>query len=145
MKTLYLKQSNWHPMVCLNFLTLAMALALILSAPLQAVSGERDTFEGTLRGASCTHYKQDCYDDDAHIAIENDFVLVLADDLHYFMPNLSRALKARYANKVVRVSGDVDKKNHSIWVDTLELKKGNEYQPVWSWKEQQELYKGGGG
>jgi hypothetical protein len=39
----------------------------------------------------------------------------------------------------------VDKKNHHIWVDTLELKKGNTYQPIWSWKEQQELYKGGGG
>jgi uncharacterized protein YjbK len=61
------------------------------------------------------------------------------------MPNLDRALKARYANKAVRVSGDVDKKNHYIWVDKLELKKRNTYQPIWSLEEQQELYKGGGG
>ena len=145
MKTLYLKQSSLNPMAYLTFFTLAMALVLTLPARSQAAAGERVTFEGTLRGANCTHYKQDCYDDDAHIAIENDFVLVLRDDLHYFLPNLNRALKARYANKAVRVSGDLDEKNHYIWVDILELKKGNIYQPIWSWKEQQEMYKGGGG
>jgi hypothetical protein len=61
------------------------------------------------------------------------------------MPNLSRALKARYANKTIRVSGDMDPKNHYIWVDTVELKKRNTYQSIWTLKEQQELYPGGGG
>jgi hypothetical protein len=32
-----------------------------------------------------------------------------------------------------------------IRVDTLKLKKKNKYQPIKSWKEQQELYEGGGG
>jgi hypothetical protein len=132
-------------MASFTFFILALAIFFSLTAPLKAAAGERVTFEGTLRGASCTHYKLDCADDDAHIAIENDFVLVLSDDMHYFMPNLSRALKARYANKTIRVSGDVDQKNHYIWVDTVELKKRNTYQSIWTWKEQQELYQGGGG
>jgi hypothetical protein len=145
MKTLVRKRSNLFPVASLTFYIPALALFFALTAPLGVAAGERITFEGTLRGASCTHYKLDCPDDDAHIALENDFVLVLPDGIHYFMPNLSRALKARYTNKAVRVSGDVDRKNHYIWVDTVELKKRNTYQSVWSRKEQQELYKGGGG
>ncbi|MGD2186427.1 MAG: hypothetical protein PVI71_09880 [Desulfobacterales bacterium] len=31
----------------------------------------------------------------------------------------------------VRISGD--RENHEIWVDSLEVKKGQEYKLVWSW------------
>jgi hypothetical protein len=145
MKTLVRKRPNLFPMASFTFFILVLAFFFALTDPLGVAAGERVTFEGTLRGANCTHYKLDCLDDESHIAIENDFILILPDDTHYFMPNLSRALKARYANKAVRVRGEVNIKNHYIWVDILELKKRNTYQPIWSWKEQQELYKGGGG
>jgi hypothetical protein len=131
-------------MASLNFFRLVLISFFLLTVSIKVNAGDPATFKGTIRGAACTHYKQDCLDDDPHIAIENDFVLVQGD-VHYFMPNLSRALKARYANKAVRISGNVDRKNHYIWVDKVEIEKGNKYQPVWNWKEQQELYKGGGG
>ena len=145
MKTLARKRSNLFRMAGLNLFVPVMILLFPLSITINAGAGESVSYEGTIKGAACTHYKLDCSDNDTHITIENDFVLVMPGDMHYFMPNLNRALKARYANKAVRVSGDMDKMNHYIWVETLELKKGNKYQPIWSRQEQQELYKGGGG
>jgi hypothetical protein len=108
-----------------------------------ASAGQSVSLEGSLKGASCVHFKMDCPDDEAHIAMEHDFVLFLPDGKHYFLPNLSRATKARFANQPVRVSGELEE--HSIWVDTLEVKKDGKLTTVWSWKQQLEKYKGGGG
>jgi hypothetical protein len=109
-----------------------------------AYAGERIMIEGSLKGANCVHYKLECLDDDAHIAMEHDFVLFLPSGKHYFLTNLSRATKARYAGQEVRITGEMDE--HSIWVNKLEVKRmDGTYKTVWSWKRQQELYKGAGG
>ena len=126
-----------------TYLIPALIFLFLLIIPATVIAGERVSYEGTLQGASCVHFKKKCPEDDAHIAIEHDFVLLLPNGKHYFLPNLNRAIKARYVAKPVRISGDLQ--DHSIWVDRLDVKKGNKYTSVWSWKEQQELYKGGGG
>jgi hypothetical protein len=118
-------------------------LVVMLIIPAVASAGKDVTYEGTLRGANCVHFKQDCPDDEMHIAMEHDFVLLLPNGDHYFLTNLGRVTKARYANKEVRISGEIE--NHEIWVDKVEVKESGKYRKVWSWKEQQELYKGGGG
>ena len=82
-------------------------------------------------------------EDDAHIALEHDFVLLLPNGNHYFLPNLNRAIKARYVAKPVRISGKIE--DHEIWVDRLAVKKGAKYDTVWSWERQQELYQENGG
>ena len=51
-------------------------LAMALSAT-QVSAAEKVQLEGTIRGARCTHYKVKCYNDDNHIALEPDFVLVM--------------------------------------------------------------------
>ena len=114
-----------------------------LIIPATIFAGQRVSYEGTLQGASCVHYQKKCPEDDAHIAIEHDFVLLLPNGKHYFLSNLNRAIKARYVAKPVQISGDLQ--DHSIWVDRLDVKKGTKYTNVWSWEKQQELYKGGGG
>jgi hypothetical protein len=121
----------------------AMILLLSLTATLSVAAGERVTFEGTVRGANCTHYNLECPDDEMHIAMENDFVLVVADGKHYFLPNLSRMIKARHANREVRISGE--REDHEIWVETFEVKIGQSYKRVWSWEEQKKLYESAGG
>ena len=126
-----------------TYLIPALIFLFLLIIPATVIAGERVSYEGTLQGASCVHFKKKCPEDDAHIAIEHDFVLLLPNGKHYFLPNLNRAIKARYVAKPVQISGDLQ--DHSIWVDRLDVKKGNKYTSVWSWKEQQELYKGGGG
>jgi hypothetical protein len=65
------------------------------------------------------------------------------NEIIFFLPNLNRAIKARYVTKSVRIQGK--KEGHGIWVDRLDVKKNAKYQNVWSWKEQQEMYKSGGG
>jgi hypothetical protein len=124
-------------------LAFLISLIAVAIAAYPALAGQPATKEGVLKGASCVHYKQDCPDDEAHIAMEHDFVLLLADGKHYFLPNLSRTTKARYVNRDVRVSGDLEE--HSIWVDKLEVKTDGKLKTVWSWQQQQEKYKGGGG
>lgn len=125
------------------FFISAVIFIFSLLLPATVIAGDRVSYEGTLQGASCVHFKKKCPEDDAHIAIEHDFVLLLPNGKHYFLPNLNRAIKARYVAKPVQISGDLE--NHEIWVDRLDVKKGNKYISVWSWEEQQELYKGGGG
>jgi hypothetical protein len=137
------KRSNLLAMAGYHVLAIALALSLSLIVPKPAKAGQFGTYEGTIQGASCVHYKKKCPGTEAHIAIENDFVLLLPNGEHYFLPNLNRAIKARYVAKPVRISGEVE--DHGIWVNRLEVRKGNKYRGVWSWKEQQELYKGGGG
>lgn len=122
---------------------LAFLLTVMLIIPASATAGKDVVYEGTMQGASCVHYKLECPEDEAHIAIEHDFVLLRPDGEHYFLTNLSRITKARYATRSVRVSGEI--KDHEIWVDKLEVKEGDQYRQVWSWKQQQEMYKGGGG
>ena len=45
----------------------------------RADAGERVQLEGIIKGAGCTHFKVECKNDDNHIALENDFVLVMPD------------------------------------------------------------------
>jgi hypothetical protein len=143
MKKIIKKQVNLNPMAGYQFLSLVLIFILSLIIPSFVIAAERVTYEGTLQGASCVHYKKKCPEEDAHIALEHDFVLLLPDGEHYFLPNLNRAIKARYVGKPVRISGELE--NHEIWVDSLDVKKGNAYGNVWSWEKQQEIYKGGGG
>jgi hypothetical protein len=120
---------------------LILIFSLIIPASIRAE--ERVSYEGTLQGASCVHYKAKCPEDEAHIAIEHDFVLLLPSGEHHFLPNLNRAIKARHVGKPIRISGTIE--DHYIWVDRLVVKMGTTYTNAWSWKKQQELYKGGGG
>ena len=136
-------QSNINVITVYTFLIPSVIFFFALILPATAIAGERVSYEGTLQGASCVHYKKKCPENDAHIAIEHDFVLLLSNGKHYFLPNLNRAIKARYVAKPVQISGELE--NHEIWVDRLDVKKGNKYKSVWSWEEQQQLYKGGGG
>ncbi len=120
------------------FIAVVTVLLAFNSAPKAIAAGKAITLEGTFQGASCTHYKEKCYADDAHVALEHDFVLVLPNGKHYFLPNLRRGIKARHAGQTVRVRGELD--DHAIWVEKLSVKRGNTYQSVWDLKEQKKLY-----
>ena len=129
----------------LRALSISLVLLLTLMIPAAVLASKDIIVEGVIQGANCVHNKTSCPEDriDAHIALEHDFLLVSPDGEHYFLPNLNRAIKARYVTKSVRIQGK--KEGHGIWVDRLDVKKNSKYQNVWSWEEQQEMYKGGGG
>ena len=121
---------------CLAVLLFMMALSASLAS-----AGEKVKLEGEIRGAKCTHYQVECYNDDNHIALEPDFVFVLPEGTYYFMPNLSRSVKARHAYKTVRIHGELT--GQELWVDKLvdmDKKKGSRSKTTWDWSAQDEFW-----
>jgi len=125
-----------------QLLWLAILLFTISAIPAgQVIAGEKVQLEGEIRGAKCTHFQVECYNDDNHIALEPDFVLVMPDGSYYFMPNLNRGVKARHAYKNVRVHGELTQQE--LWVDKLvdlDQKKGNRAKTTWDWSAQDEFW-----
>ena len=118
-----------------KILVLAVAMALIVPAAAIAKTDVR-TFQGTIEGALCVLDGKKCPPDDldAHLLIENNFVLLVSDGKYYYLPNLGRTIKARYADKDVQITGKA--KGESIIVDKLEVKEGGKYKLVWSIEKQ---------
>ena len=108
---------------------------LIIAMPATRVSaGEKVQLVGTIKGAGCTHYQVECFNDDNHIALEGDFVLVMPNGEYYFMPNVYRSVKARHAYRNVRVHGEL--RRQEVWVDKLvdlNRKKGGRAKTTWDW------------
>ena len=116
------------------FFTMAL-FAIMVSA------GEKVELEGIIQGAKCTHYEVECFNDDNHIALEPDFVLVIPSGEYYFMPNLNRSVKARHAYKNVRVHGELTRQE--LWVDKLvdiDKKKGGRAKTTWDWTAPEDFW-----
>lgn len=112
-----------------------ITIALILPGAANAKSHVK-TIKGTIEGALCAIEGEVCPPEDlgVHLITEVNFVLRVSADKYYYLPNLNRTIKARYAGKNVRITGKV--KGESIIVDTLESKEGGKYKLIWS-KEKQ--------
>ena len=116
------------------------ALIIALAAG-QVSAGERVQLEGVIKGAGCTHFQVECKTDDNHMALEADFVLVMPDGEYYFMPNITRAIKARHAYKNVRIHGELRKQE--LWVDRLvdvDKKKGARSKTTWDWSARDDFW-----
>ena len=125
------------PVIWLAIFFFTMALSATLVS-----AGEKVELEGIIQGAKCTHYQTECFNDDNHIALEPDFVLVIPSGEYYFMPNLNRSVKARHAYKNVRVHGEL--RIQELWVDRLvdiDEKKGGRAKTTWDWSAPEEFWK----
>ena len=120
--------------LAIYFLTMALSATLVSA-------GEKVELEGIIQGAKCTHYQVECFNDDNHIALEPDFVLVIPSGEYYFMPNLNRSVKARHAYKNVRVHGEL--RRQELWVDRMvdiDKKKGGRAKTTWDWSAQEDFW-----
>jgi len=120
---------------------LAVFFLMMAMSATQVSAGEKVQLEGKIQGAKCTHYQVECFNDDNHIALEPDFVLVMPNGEYYFMPNLNRSVKARHAYKNVRVHGELTRQE--LWVDKmvdLDQKKGSRAKTTWDWTAQDEFW-----
>jgi hypothetical protein len=116
------------------FLTMALSATLVSA-------GEKVELEGVIQGAKCTHYQVECFNDDNHIALEPDFVLVIPSGEYYFLPNLNRSVKARHAYKNVRVHGEL--RRQELWVDRMvdiDKKKGGRAKTTWDWSAREDFW-----
>ena len=119
---------------------LKLLLAALVSLPLSALA---ETIEGKINGLNCALTGFVCPIDkrDPVAALEADFVLQKPDGEYYLIPNVDRAVKARYFLEEVRVTGQVDSRYKAITADTLEIKQDGAYKTVWSQQAQEELRK----
>jgi hypothetical protein len=122
-----------------HFLIIALSVSMSLMVPTMGMAEELVTYEGTIQGLNCVHYKQKCPEEDLdmYISLEHDFVLLLPDGRHFVLPNLDRGIKARYLTKDVRIRGK--QKGTTLRVENLEVKKGQQYGLVWNFQEQKKM------
>jgi hypothetical protein len=116
---------------------IVLAVCAVLIVPVTAVAGtDVKTLQGTIQGALCVLEGKTCPPDDldAHLIIENNFVLLAADGKYFYLPNLNRNVLARYVGKDVQITGKV--KDESIIVKKLEVKDGGKYKLVWTIEKQ---------
>lgn len=92
------------------------------------------TVEGRIQGLQCVVSGILCPvdDQDPHIAAENTFVVVTGPNSYLLVPNLDRAVMARYLMSKVRVSGEKSAKYNSIKADKFEVYKDGKWQTAWS-------------
>jgi hypothetical protein len=110
-----------------------MVFSIVLIVPTAALSKTNVvTFNGTIEGALCAIEGEACPPEDlgVHLITEVNFVLRASDGKYFYLPNVSRSLKARYAGKEVQITGKA--KGESIIVDTFKAKEGGNYKLVWS-------------
>ncbi len=134
-----IKKSQIITIAGFHFLVIALSISMSLIVPTTGMTEELITYEGTIQGLNCIHFQQKCpeKDLDMYIALEHDFVLLLADGRHFVLPNLDRGIKTRYLTKDVRIRGK--QKGTTLWVENLEVKEGQRYRLVWNFQEQKKM------
>ncbi|MGB3209146.1 MAG: hypothetical protein WBB19_00430 [Desulforhopalus sp.] len=136
--------------------TMTVVLFLMTMAySLPGMANAANSFNGWMQGYNCVTHGHICPLDsaDPHIAMEPDFVLYLDKGDYLLLPNIDRAVKAKYLHKPIRVTGNMNPRYKSIDVKTLEVQDGEIYKTVWSKKMmleelkkmQEEMYGNGGG
>lgn len=115
-------------------LVIAMASLFLVFAG-NSFGKSMTTFEGTIQGANCVIHETTCpiNNQDPHVALENEFVLLTTNGEYYFLPNINRSLKVKYVNQDIRVQGEA--KGHAIVVDDLAVKNAGDFQSVWNWSD----------
>lgn len=92
------------------------------------------TVEGRVQGLQCVISGKLCPidDQDPHIAVEKHFIVYTSNNVYYFIPNLDRAVLARYLMKKVRVTGVKSERYNSIKADKFEVYRGGKWKTVWT-------------
>jgi hypothetical protein len=117
----------WKPLK-----VVALSICILSLSPLSARAAE-ETVEGVIKGIRCVTDKI-CYSDkrDPRLSTESDFVLEQADGNYYYLFNIDRDTKLRFALDTVKVSGEVSERYQSIKADSMEVKQGNSFRQVWT-------------
>ncbi|NOQ45075.1 MAG: hypothetical protein GQ559_00100 [Desulfobulbaceae bacterium] len=110
---------------------LLIACAAFLIAPALAFAGQ---VEGVIQGLNCVTKGVSCPIDkkDPVVATEQTFVVLTSSGAHYLVPNLDRAIMARYITENVKISGKINEEYKSIKADALRVKQKEKWVTVWS-------------
>jgi hypothetical protein len=124
--------------------TISRVAAVLIGALLLPLANAADVVEGKMNGLHCAQEGIICpFEDlDAVIALESDFVVTQPDGTFYAIPNMDRAVKARYILKNVRVTGKIHERYKSITAENFEVEKddGSGFRTAWSPDLQKRVY-----
>jgi hypothetical protein len=111
-----------------------------IAMPLHAESAQ---VEGTVQGFLCVTMGKTCPvgKEDPVIAAEKVFVVLSDDEEYYFIPNLDRAIMARHINEMVRVTGSLNEKFHSIKAESFSVYSDGKWRTTWSNEMSQDTIK----
>lgn len=118
--------------VCWKPLKVVALSVCVLSLPPLAARAAEQTVEGVIKGIRCVTDKI-CYGDprDPRLRTESDFVLEQPDGNYYYLFNIDRDTKLRFALDTVKVTGEVSDRYQSIRAESMEVKQGNSFTKVW--------------
>ncbi len=121
-------------------LILIFFILLLIALPVHA---EKARIEGTVQGFYCVTMGKTCPVDkeDPVIGAERIFVVFTDEKEHYFVPNLDRAIMARYINDQVRVTGNLKEKYNSINADSFEVYEDGKWRTTWTEEMAQDAIK----
>ncbi len=116
---------------------LTSIVILLMAIPAWAFTGE---VVGTVQGFTCVTTGKICPVDkeDPLVAATRVFVVKTAGKDYYFVPNLDRALLARYLNKKVKVVGQINSKYRSITAEEFQVLRNGKWKTIWT-KELEEM------
>ena len=119
---------------------LLILLVTMLLMPTWAFSAE---VVGTIQGYTCVTTGKICPVDkeDPLVAATRVFVVKLEGPDYYFIPNLDRALLARYLNKRVRVIGEINPRYRSIRVKEFQVWRNGSWKTVWTRELEEQIKK----
>lgn len=120
--------------------TLMSILVLLMAIPAWAFSGE---VVGTIQGFTCVTTGKVCPVDkeDPLVAATRVFVVKTSGTEYYFVPNLDRALLARYLNKKVKVVGQINSKYRSINAEVFQVWRDGKWKTIWTKELEEEIKK----
>ncbi len=105
---------------------------LVLLTPAIAF-GAQGTLEGSIQGYNCVLQGKTCPlgSEDPLVATEFTFVLLTADGMYYFVPNVDRAILARHVAEQVRINGDINTAKTAIKAQSVEVNKDGKWRTVY--------------
>ena len=105
------------------FMMVVLLCIVISSAWAEEAEVVDVSIEGTIQGLNCISTGKTCPVgmEDPLIATERFFVLYTKDGNFYMVPNMDRAILAKYINKIVRISGKHHVKYRSINAEKFEV------------------------
>jgi len=114
-----------------NLIKSLVIASIILMVPI--ISNAKEGVTGKIVGYKSLFYQGiDPIDNqDPLIDLEDNFVLLMDNAVHYFLRNIPRSLKVKYYKNQVEVVGRIDKYYRYIDVDTMRIINNGESKIVW--------------
>ena len=119
------------------------ALGLLVALGAAANAGAQETVVGTINGLRCVTDGVKCPVDSDDPLIETlaDFVLKADGEDFFYLHNVDIDVKEGLVLRTVRITGEVNRRYHSMDVQRIEVEKDGEFKTVWTPARREDDYR----